>query len=217
MNIDRRWLLPSVAFIAFIVGLNVSNTAAAWVPKSGDAATWFGAVGAFLAFGATVWIATDQARQKDLEAHNLAVLASARIAPALTEFLSVAAHIERVFPLAATAKMLPNVDLLLLRLQSACNWTDAEIQPLVYLPNNVAYHLEQVRTTLPLQIDSFRNFLSLSSSPDEDGAPVINWDIIFAAVEIYLQQAVEINARVKIALNGCSKILPKWQLAADAE
>jgi hypothetical protein len=116
VSIDRRWLFPSVALVAFVVGLEVANTAAAWVPKSGDAATWFGAVGAFLAFGATIWVATDQARQKNLEARNLAVLASARIVPALVDFLAVAALSERVFPIATQNKVLANFDLQLLRL-----------------------------------------------------------------------------------------------------
>lgn len=213
MNIDRRWLLPSVALIAFVVGLAVANIATAWVPKNGDAATWFGAVGAFLAFGATVWVATSQARQKDLEARNLAVLAAARLRPILMNYLAIWGEMDTAFKHAVEHKVEGVFDSHLHRMQAVTRWTPADILALVYLPNNVAYYLEHVQTVQPFQIHNFK--LNLSHAAHRDlvtDKGEYDWAAIGMAVATYLAVARESAAGVQIAADECSRLIPRSPL-----
>lgn len=87
--------------------------------------------------------------------------------------------------------------------------------PLVFLPKNVAYHLEHVQTVLPDHLHNFKLNFSNSSSPYsyiKNGLVYedleYDWSYIKLAVEMYLTKAKDMNARVQLALEECSKIIP---------
>lgn len=214
MSVSRVWGFVLVGVFAFVGGIEVNSAYFSLSVKTGDAATWFGAVGAFLAFGATVWVATDQTRQKNLEARNLAVLAAARLRPTLMNYLAIWGEMDTAFKHAVEHQVEIVFDSHLLRIQGVSTWTRAETSPLVYLPNNVAYYLEHVQTVQPFQIHNFKLNLSHAATYDPiSDTSEYDWVAIGTAVTTYLAVAKESAAGVQIALDECSRIIPRSPLA----
>lgn len=213
MSVSRGWAFVLVGVFAFVGGIEVNSAYFSLDVKTGDAATWFGAVGAFLAFAATVIVATSQARQKDLEARNLAVLAAARLRPILANYLAIWGEMDTAFKHAVEHKVEGVFDSYPLRIQAVSTWTPADVLPLIYLPNNVAYHLEHVQTVQPFQIHNFK--LNLSNAAPRDlvtDRKVYDWALIGLVVTTYLAVAKESAAGVQIALDECSRIIPRSPL-----
>lgn len=211
MKIDRYWLYPSVALIAFVVGLTTANVAVNWVPRLGDAATWSGAVGAFLAFGATVFIATDQTRQKNLETHNRAVLTAAALVPKLRNFVQAADsmcwlmdELEVWRPRAQNeSEVYPTYTS---QINQACTWTSEEVMGLVSLPDDVAYRLQSALAMIPiihLRMETEMAFTRLSLPPT-----VSSQKMRTTSMRYYIDSVKEIAGSLSVALTQCERILP---------
>lgn len=214
MSVGRGFAFLVVVALSFVGGMVVNSAYLSLSVKTGDAATWFGAVGAFLAFGATIWVATSQTRQKNLEARNLAVLAAARLNPILMNYLAIWGEMDTAFKHAVEHKIEEEFDSHLHRMQAVTSWTPADIFPLVYLPNNVAYYLEHVQTVQPFQIYNFKSNLSHAATYDPvSDTNEYDWAAIGMAVTTYLAVAKESATGVQIASNECSRIIPRSPLA----
>lgn len=138
-----------------------------WKPPAvGDWATWFGALGAFSAFGGAIWLATEANRQKRRDLHAAARLTAAGMyfqqihneqhttAAANAIFLAINSE----WRLTAGPGYLHNfVNTAVSRLQKVSPWTVGELVPLVPLRADCAVRLAaaqgRVQSTLKLLID----------------------------------------------------------------
>lgn len=211
MKIDRNWLYPFVALMSFVTGLCAANARIQWLPHSGDAATWVGAIGAMLAFLGTILVATDQTRQKNLESHNKAVLTVARLLPRIHKFAQVIADIEQTTRDYESERRDIEYGRNKSLIQMACTWTPDEILPLIVLPNNVAYRLEFIAATAPLISQKFSNDMQRAEIYGHPYNNRIDWhyDQVRSAVDEYCASLREIESSIKVVVAECEAIIPQ--------
>jgi hypothetical protein len=152
-----------------------------------------------------------------LQAKNEAVLAAARLLPTLQNYLTSANDFERTLRENLASKTASSYEGRLMNLQNICQWSPAEVLPLITLPSDVAYHLEHVRAILPYQAAKFNSDLSKSAEYEPISSKVsYDWELMKKAILSYLEEARETTARVEIVMIECKKIIPSSPLARSA-
>jgi len=136
------------------------------------------------------------------------------VAACFVELLSDMGEMDTAFKHAVEHRMEGVFDGHLLRMQAAPTWIPADILPLVYLPNDVAYYLEHLQAAQPSQIYNFKLNLAHACTVDPiTDRNIYDWDRIGMAVTTYLAVAGETAAGAQIALDECSRIIPRSPLA----
>ena len=215
MGIDRRWITPSASLIAFVLGLEIGSI---FIQKGemkmgiGDAATWAGAIGTFAALMVTAWVATGQTRQKNLEAHNQAVLCSAKLLPKLRRCQSTLQ--EAVASLKRDVKIghLSNCKTRSGVIQRVCDWKVDELHPLAVLPCDTAYRLASLGAELFALTDelnqSMTNIQQVSEVLGSFGQIVYGLSEGIVLIDQYCKDVSLVSDSLRVAINECEKILP---------
>lgn len=209
MNIDRRWITASAALIAFTIGL---KTASMWIQardKLGDAATWAGAIGATLAFVATMWIATEQTRQKNLEAHNRAVLSAAKHLPSLNRCLSKLNEGTALLAADINQGSISSYGSRLFEIRNSCDWAVEELEPLAVLPRNAAYRLARIGSDLGNLVRQLDEVI-MQKSTYNVATSDISYDVAACvrAIQQFCDSVTPIRKSLKVAIAECESILP---------
>lgn len=146
-------------------------------PASGDWATWFGSVGSIGAFGAAIWLATEQNRQKRREAFTAARLTAANV---YFQVVHNDAHCESALKTLATL-MNPDRSYLQMTfenilktilvaqqfLQKFKPLTSTELASLAVLPDDIAVHLAAAQGRVSSTIALLTQIEDRVSSEDE--------------------------------------------------
>ena len=209
-RVDRYWIYPSIALLAFVLGLETANMFKKWIIDSGDAATWAGSVGSFLAFAGTIWVATEQTRQKREKELNEAVLAAARVLPLLVKYQIAVAKLRLKLRIGQSEEVEIDLHHSFEAVMNCCVWNLTDISPLTILPNNVAYHLEFIKAIVPDIISTYYEHSKkkyiwnpINESQELDIASV---HLAMRACSARFNATLE---RVTLALEECAKIIPR--------
>ncbi|WP_050465902.1 hypothetical protein [Herbaspirillum autotrophicum] len=135
-----RWFL--LAGSIFIAGMVCAMFVKHPFKDIGDLATWAGAVGTFLAFCGTIWLAFTETRNKQREERTRAVIASAGVALKVSRIrIYLQKLLDELHPLTERVAKLEELVSIGGVLQSATLWTQEDATKLVSLPNDCAAHL----------------------------------------------------------------------------
>jgi hypothetical protein len=198
-----------VGAAAFALGCTVTQIYVNPPKSLGDAATWAGACGTFLAFIGTIWIAVSESKRRELERMNRAMLTSAGMLPRLTDFMSMTDVLEA--ELSATSD-LDDFEYVgrAAKLEQACTWTLEEVLPLVALPNNAAYELEFARAKVVFCVNTLKSAVFNKSTYNPETSSVI-YDVeeVRKAKLDAANGLAEARTSVRIAIRECGRILPR--------
>ncbi|NVD74923.1 hypothetical protein HUX88_31055 [Duganella sp. BJB1802] len=152
-------------------------TAHHWTPPaSGDWATWFGSVGSIGAFGAAIWLATEQNRQKRRESFTAARLTAANVyfqvvhndayCESALKMLAMLAGRKLPFDMTPT-RVLTTIQFAQQTLREFKSLTPAELASLAVLPNDVAVHLAAAQGRVTSTIALLKQIEDRVSDHDE--------------------------------------------------
>jgi hypothetical protein len=129
-------VLAAFGTIATLCAILIVAQLPAWGDKRPE---WIAAIGAIAAFAGTIWIATSERRRRFREERDLATLAAANVYDRVGEAYSAISKIAKDLDKPAQDRhaMLSLLDGLKL-------WEQAEILPLVRLPDHIGTRLQRV-------------------------------------------------------------------------
>jgi hypothetical protein len=133
-------VLASFGTIAMLCAVLIVAQLPAWGDKRPE---WIAAIGAIAAFAGTIWIATSERRRRYREERDLATLAAANIYDRVGEAYSAISRIAKDFD-HANNQSPPDRHAMLIRLDGLKLWEQAEILPLVRLPDHIGTRLQRV-------------------------------------------------------------------------
>lgn len=192
------------------MGVETANIFIQYVPHTGDAATWAGSVGALLAFGGTIWVATDQARQKRQRELNEAILAAARLLPQMFKYRRAVEALLKDMQFGLSQDSIPSYGPHFDSIKQAFTWTTADVMPLTILPRNVAFYLEHIKATSQEIIDIY--YLDLENASGLEGLfNELKYDpmSVHLAMRACCTRFKDILPWLDIVLEECSAIIPR--------
>lgn len=166
--------------------------------KIGDAATWAGALGAFLAFGGAIWIATTETRRRHADELVVAKLTAAGMTMRLAILRGELKRIVGILERASTVDTFPlNFEAIADLLAKHAEWNPDEVVRLVPLPNHCAYKLAGGFDRLGAVSSLARDVHRASPSLVSGGHMEASQKLLFALNEAY--------KLISIATDECQK------------
>ncbi|MYN37994.1 hypothetical protein GTP55_01275 [Duganella sp. FT109W] len=202
MKMHKTLIGTALVAPAFFCGYVASGFVHNPPVSSADLAAWTAAVGALAAFAGTLWIATNQNRQKRHEELQRAILTGAGLHPRLVDAGIVAREIADKLDIEANGgPQLAQYGFRVAKLVELCSWTREEILPLAVLPRDVAYHLEFARTRVLFAATLLKR--EGMNESNVAGLPSRRMTAEFSSVTLR-----EADAAMRLARDECAKILP---------
>jgi len=210
MKLDRLWIAPSIALGGFVLGLEVATAAIQARDKWGDSATWASAAGTLAAFIATVWVATDQSRQRTLEAHNRAVLCVAKHLPQMHRCLGKLDEGCRTLEVLINTGQLGTYSTVVSMVLNSCDWKVDDLGPLAVLPQDAAYRLACVRSDLGSAYQKLNDNMQPHEHYDVTiGGPKFDVAQSILVIQKFCEDVRVIRASLAIAITESNRILPR--------
>lgn len=210
MKLDRLWIGPSIGLGGFVLGLQVATAAIQARDKWGDSATWAGAAGTLAAFIATVWVATDQSRQRTREAHNRAVLCAAKHLPQMHRCLRKMDEGCRELEVLINTGQLSAYNHQVFVVTNACEWKVDDLEPLAVLPQDAAYRLACVGAGLSSAYQKLQADMQHLTEHDMVADRVI-LDVAQSVITIknFCDDVRVIRESLAMSIAECDRILPR--------